>query len=146
MFNYCRLRLINDQSIILYNGKPTTMYFQRVISPMDPSVGLYDGYIIVTNTNLWKYKIPTCDVRIVNKFITIDQCPLQKGDATYDYEDGIYEISAKEFGLDMDILRRRHDRVHSSSPKKYELFLAATAHWKEFQSKVRMRFHTVVPL
>lgn len=90
---------------------------------------LYDGYIIVSNELEIKYKIPTCDVRLFNYMLYIDNMnePITS-DMFYNdkyVNNSIYEVSIDSTGS-IYILRKRHDRMFTSTELEYINFIQLT--------------------
>jgi hypothetical protein len=100
-----------------------------------------DGFILIDGHQEYKYKIPTCDVRMLNNKLYIDN---EKFTNSIDYrsyckmrlENGIYEIHVPinaifkkdtgTFNLPFKILRSRIDRDHTSTLKEFDDFIEAS--------------------
>lgn len=104
-----------------------------------------DGYLLINGNRLFKYKIPTVDVRYVDGFLHLDgtkkeicnksftECNLDGKPASY-INGAIYEIAPN--GVDnFTILRRRFDRIYTSSISQFEQFLQDTAYFRNVISK-----------
>lgn len=85
----------------------------------------YDGYIIVSNELEIKYKVPTCDARLYQNMLYIDNMnePITSDMFYGSYSnDQIYEISINSSGS-IYILRKRHDRMFTSTIIEYNNFV-----------------------
>ncbi|MCJ7481845.1 MAG: hypothetical protein MUO31_02660 [Thermodesulfovibrionales bacterium] len=122
---------------LTFNDQNYCMFTQRRLptwhSPPTPP-DLVDGIIIVCGDVEYKYKSPTCDIRITKGRIYIDSYPMPVDMSTYPkLQDGIYEIKlpteavfiAKydKFSMKYDIIRKRYDRVHTSTAAEFASFV-----------------------
>lgn len=93
---------------------------QRFYDPPKPfsyDTELYDGFIIVQNDIVIKWKIPTIDVKCVAPYTyTVAGTTLKLADAGI--EGAIYEVSPS-----YEIIRLRTDRIAASSENEYSVFL-----------------------
>lgn len=77
----------------------------------------YDGFILVQNNMVIKWKMPTVDVKCVSKRL------YSVADKTFELDregekDAIYEISPN-----YKIIRKRIDRITSSTEQEYAMFI-----------------------
>lgn len=123
----------NDAKV---DGKPLSV--QRYYDPPKPfsyDEHLYDGFVIVQNDMVIKWKMPTIDVACVAPFTytvgesTTLRLPYDKGEV-----DAIYEMSP-----DQRIVRRRFDRIASSSEQEWQVFLASSAMLRSQQDGPKRR-------
>lgn len=85
---------------------------------------LYDGFIIIQENEIIKWKQPTVDVKcedgysysVAGTILTLEH---------YGTKDRIYEMTWQN-----KILRQRNDRITSSSENEYKIFLASSEHLK----------------
>lgn len=112
-------RLGDDATV---DGKPLSV--QRYYDAPKPFLydeSLYDGFVIVQNDMVIKWKMPTIDVACVAPYTyqvgddTILRLPDDEGEV-----DAIYEMSP-----DRRIVRRRSDRIAASSQQEWQVFLAS---------------------
>ncbi|QBB28686.1 LEF-4 [Homarus gammarus nudivirus] len=84
----------------------------------------YDGYIVVDNGNLIKYKIPTIDVKVDNGYLKLMDRALPIADKLYDHlkNNAIYEVQQNTNG-EYVILKLRLDRIVPSSAAEYEEYI-----------------------
>lgn len=97
-------------------------FYSAPMPTIDYDKTLYDGFVVIQNDMIIKWKIPTVDVRFVgppNKFsvgsdtiICLDAPNIQL------QLNAIYEISC-----DYHVLRRRNDRIAPSTDNEYAVFL-----------------------
>lgn len=104
---------------VLVDGKPllAQTFFESPMPRYQPNRD-YDGFILVQNNTVIKWKMPTVDVRCVadNLYSVADKYLFE-----LDYageKDAIYEISP-----DFKIVRKRNDRIVSSTEHEYSVFL-----------------------
>ena len=85
----------------------------------------YDGYIIMQNANILKYKTPTIDVLVEKSFLKISGRIRPITDECFPHlqENKIYEIQQKKDGS-YKILRLRYDRLCPATVEQYEKFLS----------------------
>ena len=103
------------------------LQIQKPILPTDKCSNLkYDGFIIISNELEIKYKIPTCDVRLFNYMLYIDNMNEPVTSEMFygsEYKNNkIYEISINPKGF-VYILRSRYDRFLTSTIAEYENFI-----------------------
>ncbi|AUQ43969.1 lef-4 [Esparto virus] len=113
------LKYLKDQNVQLMIGnKP--VYIQTFYAPPLPNtydMNKYDGFIIIQDDMIIKWKIPTIDVKCigVNTFkIANDLLTIEFPDAKIGK---IYEIT-----YNREILRERIDRIAPSSEHEYDIF------------------------
>lgn len=87
----------------------------------------FDGYLIIKEDKIFKFKIPTIDVRIKNGYIQIDDKPESISPQIYPNYDNnkIYEIAAeknKNNSITFKVLRERLDRHYTSTAKEVSDF------------------------
>lgn len=86
----------------------------------------YDGYILTIGNRIFKYKVPTLDVRCVDRCLHLDDtvnaiCPQRYDDLE---ENAIYEIAPyrKNDECWFKVLRKRVDREYTSTVNEYRQF------------------------
>lgn len=84
----------------------------------------YDGYIIIQNANILKYKIPTIDVIVDKGYLKVTNRILPICDDIFEnLEEGrIYEVQQTN-DLKYKILKIRYDRTNPSTNEEFEEFL-----------------------
>lgn len=100
-------------------------------SPTD-IIDKYDGFIITWLNNEYKFKTPTCDVRMKNTKLFLDssKVPISYDTFSNFEDDVIYEIVKKPEAF--VILRRRPDRLYTSSRNEFNTFLKNSAFMNNF--------------
>lgn len=119
-----------DDSIELLPNKRLYVqeYFDTEI-PNSYDESKFDGFIVIQNEKILKYKIPTIDMKCI------------KGN--------LYSVSSKKFTLDFEgisgkiyevsstfkVLRLRKDRISSGSDKEYEEFVKGCIYFNKYCKK-----------
>lgn len=128
-----RERLGDDATV---DGKPLSV--QRYYEPPKPFTydeTLYDGFVIVQNDMVIKWKMPTIDVACVAPFtFTVGDGTVLRLEHDEGEVDAIYEMSP-----DRRLVRRRVDRIAASSQQEWEVFLASVEMLRQQQRNQRRR-------
>lgn len=91
----------------------------------------YDGYIMINDYNIFKFKIPTIDALLLNGYLHLEDRKDALSNQTFTHleENKIYEIGP-EIGTSLDptflkfkIYRKRKDRTYSSTSAQYDSFI-----------------------
>lgn len=101
-----------------------TFLFKGTEKPLAP----YDGFIAYGEQREYKYKAPTCDVKLKDGCLYLDGNNQIFGRfKTTQHPNGIYEIYLEN--NEPVILRRRDDRKHAATPIQFETFLKTSENW-----------------
>lgn len=105
-------------------GRPIRIqHFHISELPETYDVSLFDGFIIIQNNLIIKWKIPTIDVKCIKE--TRYQCA--NGEIIFDLPQHVgIEGEIYEMTYNRDILRRRIDRVAPSNMEEYQMFWEST--------------------
>ena len=127
MTNAYVLKYLKTQKLnIKIGNKPVIVqefYGTKLPSAYDTTK--FDGFIIIQNDMIIKWKIPTIDVKCIDKFTY--QVAEYKINLDFEGVVGkIYEISYKN-----EVLRQRVDRIAASSKQEYLVFRESTKHLLE---------------
>lgn len=96
---------------------------QKPVPSLDARFFPIDGFILVSNNKLFKYKIPTIDFRVCNNLLYIDGEITPECFDDYNLKDGcIYEFQKK--GNTFSCIKLRHDRKYTSTVEEYKEFQA----------------------
>lgn len=92
--------------------------FYDAPKPVEFNRELYDGFIIIENDTIIKWKVPTVDVKCIGpyKYIVGDNTILQLRE--HGIKGKVYEISPT-----YEILRMRCDRLNESNENEYQVYL-----------------------
>ena len=91
----------------------------------------YDGYIVINDYSIFKFKTPTIDALLLNGYLHLEDLKDALSHQTFAHleENKIYEIGP-EIGTSLDpnymkfkIFRKRKDRIYSSSSAQYDSFI-----------------------
>lgn len=106
------------------SGRPIRIqHFHISELPETYDVSLFDGFIIIQNNLIIKWKIPTIDVKCIKD--TRYQCA--NGEIIFDLPQHVgIEGEIYEMTYNRDILRRRIDRVAPSNMEEYQMFWEST--------------------
>ena len=111
-----------------------TILLQNFVQLDSPSQYPTDGYILISNNRLFKYKAPTIDVRILHRHLYIDSIDQSLDENTYTLDDGVYEVR-QESGKYV-VLRRRFDRSYTSSVEQFKEFQAELTYLKALNTQL----------
>lgn len=105
-------------------GRPIRIqHFHISELPETYDVSLFDGFIIIQNNLIIKWKIPTIDVKCIKD--TRYQCA--NGEIIFDLPQHVgIEGEIYEMTYNREILRRRIDRVAPSNMEEYQMFWEST--------------------
>lgn len=125
------IRSVNETDsfdMVLYN-RPTVMfkvYLQTVVDPSAENLSPFktDGYIIIQNANIFKFKIPTLDVIVENGYLKVTGRvePITDEQFTNLKENYIYEVQQNKDGTYF-IVRLRFDRNIPCDNQQFEAYL-----------------------
>lgn len=137
------LRVFQEQNIdgsdIQLGNYPCKLYTQKALTLGFTAADIIDkcdGFIITSQNREYKFKMPTCDVRLKAGKLYLDNSsvPISYDTFSHYVDDIIYEIVKRPQGF--IILRKRSDRIYTSSLEEYQTFLKNS---KFFNNLVR--FH-----
>lgn len=126
MLDYLKSIVSVPDSKLLVDNKPVDVQeFFLPPKPNEYNPNLHDGFIIVQNEIIIKWKVPTIDVKCVgpNKFVVANNKTIDVDSSLIEAVPGvIYEIDHN-----YQILRTRKDRIAASSTEEHELFVTSIA-------------------
>lgn len=112
-----------------------TVYPQRFVecTKFDHEFLPTDGYIMITNNRICKFKVPTLDVRILGGHLYLDHLQDPLTETPVQHPDGVYEVHSSSNML--RVLRRRWDRQVTSSATEYETFRREVTYFGRLQEQ-----------
>lgn len=123
---------VNGQHI---DNKPLQVQqFYNTALPTNYDTKLYDGFIIVQNDLIIKWKIPTIDVKCLTENT---------------YKVGQHEINLQFVGIpgkiyeinyNYEVMRMRSDRLAASTENEYDVFIQSTQHLLQCIGTTKSKF------
>lgn len=110
---------------IYFDNEKYQLYAQkRLTSIREKPFDKYDGFIFINQKNEFKYKVPTCDVRIIKTEIYLDSNTIPLNHEKYEgfQDNSIVEIRANANGK-YEIIRKRLDRIYPSTKADFQSFV-----------------------
>lgn len=103
----------------------------------------YDGYIVINDFNIFKFKSPTIDALLLNGYLHLEDRKDALSNQTFPHleENKIYEIGP-EIGTSLDqtfikyvIYRKRKDRTYSSTSAHYDSFIEDIKFFRRYMNQ-----------